>query len=51
MTYGLTVEPLPRWTILPGDPAPLKRWLLAKQAEHPEIYGANDLPTPPEENQ
>ena len=26
------VTPLPRWTILPGDPAPLRRWLLAKQA-------------------
>lgn len=27
------IKPLPRWTILPGDPEPLKRWLRAKQAE------------------
>lgn len=25
------IKPLPRWTILPGDPAPLRRWLTAKQ--------------------
>ena len=27
------IKPLPRWTILPGDPAPLRHWLTAKQRE------------------
>jgi hypothetical protein len=26
-------EPLPRWTVLPGDPPLLKRWLADRQAE------------------
>lgn len=30
------VKPLPRWTILPGDPPALQRWLRAKAAADSE---------------
>ena len=29
-------RPLPRWVILPGDPAPLARWLAAQAAARGE---------------
>lgn len=37
--------PLPRWTVLPGDPKPLKAWLAAQQAEaSPETALPEDRP-------
>lgn len=49
MNEGLDAEPLPRWTPLPGDPKPLRRWLLDRQAEDADACGPA-LPAPPEED-
>ncbi|NEA21576.1 hypothetical protein [Actinomadura bangladeshensis] len=44
VSWSLDCPPLPRWTALPGDPAPLRRELARRQAaENPA-----DEPTPPE---
>lgn len=41
-------QPLPRWTILPGDPPALKNWLIDKAAaERP----ASEPPEPPDEDE
>jgi len=32
---GLNCRPLPRWTVLPGDPAPLRRELARRAAAEP----------------
>lgn len=41
---GLSIDPLPRWSVLPKDPPLLRAWLHAKQAENPDAYA----PPPPE---
>lgn len=38
---GYPVKPLPRWTILPDDPEPLRNWLL-RQAEVDEAQVRDD---------
>ena len=45
----MTIDPLPRWVVLPNDPEPLRRWLRAKQAEDPAAYGLDLPPEPPSE--
>jgi hypothetical protein len=50
-TCGLSVDPLPRWSVLPKDPLPLRVWLRAKQAENPGAYAPPPPPEPlPEED-
>lgn len=48
-TCGMTVMPLPRWTVLPGDPAPLRVWLRRKQADDPDTYDLPPEPAPEED--
>jgi hypothetical protein len=47
--HPLDCEPLPRWVVLPRDPAPLVAWLRARQAENPDAYAPPLPPEPPPE--
>jgi hypothetical protein len=45
-------EPLPRWTLLPGDPPELKRWLARRRGPAPRPAARqparrDDAPPPP----
>lgn len=43
-------HPLPRWSILPGDPLDLRRWLLARAAHDGGVAGeVTEAPWPEEE--
>jgi hypothetical protein len=46
--HGLDCKPLPRWTPLPGDPAPLRREL-AQLAGDENAPDDEPLPPPPSE--
>lgn len=43
-------DPIPRWTVLPGDPPALRRWLQAKQAADDGPPAEATEPWPDEES-
>lgn len=42
-------EPLPRWSILPGDPPALRRWLTTRATEDGTTDDTTEVPWPEQE--
>lgn len=43
------IVPLPRWTVLPGDPAPLRAWLRDQAAKDAPPTDQAGLPPVPDD--